>query len=464
MSEMILGAFQMFGSPSARGVTAWQHPRSDITRFHEIDHWVEVARLLDDSGFDFLFFADSWGYPTADGVIVDAAAKYGINFPLLDPQLLIPVLAYATNRLGFVVTETTGIHHPVETARRFATLDHLTEGRLGMNVVTGAIQNVVADLFGHGEMRQHDDRYDRADEYLRLARDYLENSWDSEALVDDAESATYADAAHLHKIEHNGTYYRSAGYFSVDPSPQRTPVIFQAGTSGRGKDFAASNAECVLLQGSTLELTAANVADIRARAVESGRDPQSIRMLVTISITVAPTREEAVALRAEFDALQTEEVTAAMFASNTGIDLLSLDPALPLSQIAENGVVGQIGQSNIDRFTPADGPAPSVREILDQLRGRGLRGFQLVGDAIEIADELEHILAVTGLDGFMLDPLFGTADIEDFSTLVMPELRRRGRLSQPASAGTLRERLFADRSAGAEAAAGAFASIGEEHA
>lgn len=126
--------------------------------------------------------------------MVAAAAEYGINFPLLDPQLLIPTLAHETTQLALVVTETTGLHHPFETARRFATLDHLTGGRLGMNVVTGSIQNVVADLFGHETMRRHDDRYDMADEHLMLAKDYWEKSWDY-YLAADPGIPRYADAA-----------------------------------------------------------------------------------------------------------------------------------------------------------------------------------------------------------------------------------------------------------------------------
>ena len=441
MNPILVGVFQMFGSPSARGVSAWTHPRSDLTRFHDLDHWIALATQLDDSGFDFLFFADSFGYPTIDGALVPAAARYGINFPLLEPLLLIPTLAHHTRNLGLVVTETTGLHHPFETARRFATLDHLTGGRIGMNVVTGSIQNVVAQLFGHDEMRQHDDRYDMAEEYLALARDYWERSWDDGALVNDPDAPLYVDPAKLHRIEHDGTYYRSSGYLTVDPSPQRTPVIFQAGTSGRGKAFAAANADCVLVQGAVPEQVAATVADIRAQAVAAGRQAEDVKIVVTLSALVAERAEDAAALRAEFDALQSEEVAAAMFVSNTGIDLLALDPARPLSQVPRNEIVGQMGQSNLDRFIAADGSGPTVREILAQLRTQGIRGFQLTGDPVAVTDEIEELMATTDLDGFLLDPLFGTADVDDFARLVMPELSQRGRLRSVCTGLTLRERM-----------------------
>lgn len=443
MDRIYVGVFEMFGSPSARGVSAWTHPRSDLTRFHDVAHWVDLARTLDEAGFDWLFFADSFGYPTVGGQMVDAAARWGINFPLLDPQLLLPILAANTRDIGLVVTETTGLHHPFETARRFATLDHLADGRVGMNVVTGSIQNVVADLFGHERMREHDMRYDMAQEYLDLARRYWEESWEDGALVQDPSTPVYADPARLHRIEHDGQFYRSSGYLTVDPSPQRTPVIFQAGSSGRGKEFAAANADCVLLQSADPAQMAANIADIRARAAAHGRDPRSIRVVATQSFFVAEDARDAQRLRDQFRDAQTVEVAAAMFVSNTGIDLLALDPDKPLSQVPLDDVVGQMGQSNIDRFVGPDGEGPTVAEILEQLRVRGIRGSQIVGTPEQVVDRIEDLLAATELDGFMLDPLFGGEDVRDFARLVMPELRRRGRIPDAGPGGTLRERLFA---------------------
>jgi FMN-dependent oxidoreductase (nitrilotriacetate monooxygenase family) len=441
--QIHLGVFEVAG-PQVGGTLSWPHPRSDSIRFHELDHWIRMAKLLDGAGFDFLFFADGYGYPSIDGDLPGMAAKGGINFPALDPSLIIAALAQATERLGFVVTSSTGLDHPVQTARRFATLDHLTRGRIGWNIVTGASQNTVAELFGHETMNAHDARYDQADEYLDLALSFWEGSWEDDAYLADRENRVLADRSKLHRIEFEGNHFRSSGYFTVDPSPQRTPTLFQAGTSARGRAYAARNAECVFVQGTTVEQTAANVADIRAKAAEWGRDPESIKIMVGLTVTVAPTREEAVALRKEFDDLQTDEVVAVLYAGNTGIDLLSLDPDRPLTQITDDGgPVGQMGQSNIDRFLPKDGsPAPTVREILDQLRGRGTRGLQLVGSTTEVADELERLIDKTGLDGFLLEPIFPLADLVDFTELVVPELRRRGRMPLQGAEGSLREQML----------------------
>jgi FMN-dependent oxidoreductase (nitrilotriacetate monooxygenase family) len=442
MKQIHLGVFEVAGT-QVGGTLSWNHPRSDSLRYHDLDLWIGMARILDEAGFDFLFFADGFGYPSIGGDLPEIAAKSGINFPGIDPSLLIPTLARETSRLGFVVTSSTGLDHPLQTARRFGTLDHLTGGRVGWNIVTGASQNTVAELFGHTTMTAHDTRYDQADEYIDLAITLWEGSWEDDAWVGDKESGVLADRSKIHRIRYDGDYFRSNGYFTMKPSPQRTPVLFQAGTSARGRAFAARNAEAVFVQGTTVPQTAANVADIRAKAAALGRDPQSIKILVGLTVVVAPTTLEAEALRQEFDDLQTDDVVAALYAGNTGIDLLSLDPARSLEQLQDgDGTVGQMGQSNIDRFLPKDGsPAPTVREILDDLKGKGTRGLQLTGSPTEVADALEELVDATDLDGFLLEPIFGTADLTDFATLVVPELRRRGRMPAEPATGTLREQM-----------------------
>lgn len=441
MTNLHFGVFEVY-APQVGGTYSWAHPENDSVDYLDPERWVRMAQVMDRTGFDFLFFADGFGYPMQDGDISPASLSAAINFSGLDPSTLIPVLARETGRLGFVVTATTGMDHPLPLSRRFSTLDHLTGGRIGWNVVTGASQNAVAEIFGHAEMVAHDTRYEMAGEYVSLARSYWEDSWEDDALVADADAGVYIDADRIHRTEFAGAHYRSRGYFGAPPSPQRTPVIFQAGTSPKGRALAAAHAEGVFIQGTTPGHTAQNVADIRRLAAEAGRDPGGIRIMAGLTAIVAETHDEAERLWSEFHAMQSDEVVAALYAGNTGIDLLTLDPDRDLRQVLDaGGPVGQMGTSNIERFLGRDGrPAPTVREILEELRGRGTRGFRLVGDADEVAAGVERLAEETGLDGFLLEPVFGTRDVAAFGELVLPRLRDRGLIQEPAGP-TLRERM-----------------------
>lgn len=440
MTPLRFGVFEVYG-PQVGGTLSWPHPLSDSIDFADPEHWVRVARIMDRTGYDFLFFADGYGYPIVGNDVSEAAVTHGINFSGYDPATLLPILMRETRDLGFVVTATTGIDHPVQLARRFATLDALSQGRVGWNVVTGASQNAVAELFGHDGLIPHDVRYAMAAEYVELARRYWQDGWDDDAVVADRASGVYARREGVHRITYRGTHYRSDGYFGAPPTRQRTPVIFQAGTSPAGRAFAGAHAECVFVQATSPAHTARNVADIRRVAREHGR-PEPV-LMAGLTALVAETSAEAHRLADEFDRMQTDEVVATLYAGNTGIDLLTLDPDRTLHQVLDaGGPIGQMGTSNIERFlgTP-DLPAPTVREILDSLKGRGTRGFRLVGDPGEIADGIERLAAETGLDGFLLEPVFGTRDVEVFGETVLPVLRERGRLGSVVGGATLRERM-----------------------
>ncbi len=252
----------------------------------------------------------------------------------------------------------------------------------------------------------------------------------------------YAQRSGIHRIVYDGDHYRSRGYYGAPPTPQRTPLLFQAGTSPAGRAFAARHAECVFVQATTPSHTASAVADLHRRAGDAGRTTPLVTMAGLTAI-VAETSAEARALADEFDRMQTDDVVATLYAGNTGIDLRTLDPDRTLHQVLEaGGPIGQMGTSNIERFLgSAETPAPTVREILDELRGRGTRGFRLVGDPTEVADGVEELAASTGLDGFLIEPVFGTRDVAAFGELVLPILRERGRLAPRRSNATFRVRM-----------------------
>ena len=419
-----LGVFEMM-NPS-NGMPTWTDPRGRGDDWDDLDHWVTLARELDAAGFDFLFFADTYGYATLDGRMPEEVAAHGIQFPALDPMLAIAALARETESLGFVVTSPTTVERPYATARRFATLDRLTGGRIGWNIVTGSSQATTDELFGVTEQLTHDERYDAADAFLDTCLRYWEHSWDDDAEVRDRASGVYADPAKLRPVEVEGRFQRSRGIFAVPPTPQRTPVLFQAGTSDRGRAYAARNAEAVFIQGQTIASAAAHVQDIREQAVKNGRAADDVAVVTGMTVTVAPTSEEARMLRAEYEALLGLDDAAVMFAGITGLDLTGLDPEMRVVDLKTD-----LGQTLVQRYARQD-PDMRVGQILDQFRTKAIRGFQVTGSPVEVADEIERIVDGSGIDGIMLEPTFGGLDAyHAFIELVLPILVDRGRAGGP---------------------------------
>ncbi|MCU1527931.1 MAG: hypothetical protein JWP75_1694, partial [Frondihabitans sp.] len=435
MSSLILGFFEHL-NPNGMSGASWSHPRNTSTNYLTLDYWISLAKRLDEAGADFLFLADSYGMPIVDGAVPEAALRVAQHIPTADPFGIASAVLAATNDLGLVITSSTVFEEPYANARRFATLDHLSGGRMGWNVVTSASAASASAMFGR-ELTPHDTRYDMADDYMELSYRLLEGSWEDDAVVQDRDARVYARASGVHRVDYEGEYFRAHGVFPVEPSPQRTPVVFQAGSSGRGRAFAAAHAECVFLQGTTVPAVAASVADIRAQAVGLGRDATDVKILVGLTVITAPTAEEAAQKYEEFRSFSTDESAAVQFAYNTGIDLLSMDPDKPLGDVAANQ-----GQSNVDRFRGGpDTPAPTVREILDELRGRGLRGLVLVGRPEQVADEIEAYVESTGVDGFLLESYLNPGTYDDILGLLLPVLRERGVVEPFREAGSLRERL-----------------------
>ena len=434
MSKRIrLGVFEMM-NPS-NGMPTWTHPDGRGDDWDRLDYWVDLAKELDAAGFDFLFFADTYGYATLDGRMPDEVAAHGIQFPALDPMLAIAALARETRNLGFVVTSPTTVERPYGTARRFATLDRLTRGRIGWNVVTGSSQSTTDELFGVTEQLSHDARYDAADSFLDTCLRYWEHSWDDDAEVRDRARGVFADPAKLHRVEVADAHQRSRGIFAVPPTPQRTPVLFQAGTSDRGRAYAARNAEAVFIQGQSIATAAAHVRDIREQAVQGGRRPEDVAVVTGMTVTVAPTRAEADALRAEYEALLGLDDAAVMFAGITGLDLTGLDPQSRVVDLKTD-----LGQTLVQRYARQN-PDMRVGEILDQFRTKAIRGFQITGSPEEVADEIEAIVEGSGIDGIMLEPTFGgPGAYRAFIELVVPILAARGRVGAVEGV-TLRERF-----------------------
>lgn len=411
----------------------WQHPADGGFRYTDLDHWTSLARLLDDAGFDALFLADVLGVYDVAGGSRDAAVRAGIQIPLGDPMLPVSAMAAVTSSLGFGVTVSTSYEHPYALARRFTTLDHLTKGRVGWNVVTGYLASAAANL-GLGEQVAHDQRYEQADEYLEVCRRLWRESWEDDAVV--RSGGTYTDPAKVHDIAFHGRWYDVPGPFLCEPSPQRSPVIFQAGASPRGLAFAGRHAEAVFISGPSTTVLAGQVDRLRSAVSDAGRDPASVTVFCQLAPVVAATSAEADALYAEYLASFSLEGALALFAGWTGLDLTGIDPDQPLRYVESDA-----GRSALASFTTDDPTREwTVGEVARHLAVGG-RGPVAVGSGAEVADQMEHWVDETGADGFNLAYAVIPGTFEQVAEHVVPELRRRGRMPAAPVPGTLRERL-----------------------
>ena len=413
----------------------WRHPDDAGFRYTDVEHWVGLARVLEDAGFDALFLADVLGIYDVYGGSRDAAVRAGTQVPLGDPMLPVPAMAAATSRLGFGVTVSVSYEHPYALARRFTTLDHLTRGRVAWNVVTGYLDSAAANL-GLGPQLAHDQRYEMAEEYLEVCYKLWEGSWEESAVVRDAARGVYTDPAKVHDVEHHGTWFDVPGPFLCEPSPQRTPAIFQAGASPRGLAFAGRHAEAVFVSGPSTAVVARSVAGIRSAVAAAGRDPEAVSVFVQLAPVVA---EASAAARARYDeylAVASREGAMALFGGWTGLDLADVDPEEPLRHVETDA-----GRSALASFTTDDPDREwTVAEVAAHLAVGG-RGPVAVGSPTEVADEMERWIDETGADGFNLAYAVTPGSFVDVARLVVPELRRRGRMPGQPMTGTLREVL-----------------------
>lgn len=415
----------------------WAHPRSRSADYNTLDYWVELAKILERGKFDALFIADGIGVHDVYGGSADAAIRAGAQFPKLDPLMLVSALAHETRHLGFGITASTTHELPAVLARRFSTLDHFTDGRIGWNIVTG-YSDSGARAVGREKVIGHDDRYDRADEFLEVAYRLWEGSWEDGAVVRDRASGVFADPAKVHPVRHRGAHFDIDTIHLTEPSPQRTPFLFQAGASPRGRAFAARHAEAAFVGGPTRASIAPGIADIRARAAALGRDPRDIAVFTLATAIVAPTRAEAEARLAEYRRHTDPDGVLALFSGWTGIDFSDFDLDAPLTrgEIRDNAV-----QSVIDGFTSADPTRTwTLREIVTH-NGIGGRGPLFAGTAADVADELQAWVEEADVDGFNLSYAVLPETFVDVVELLVPELQRRGVYKQDYAPGTLRAKL-----------------------
>ncbi|MBW6396770.1 LLM class flavin-dependent oxidoreductase [Roseomonas sp. HJA6] len=407
----------------------WTHPRDRSTDYLRLDHWTGLARLLERGLFDGLFLADVLGVYDVHGGSQDAAIRHGVQIPLLDPMLLVPAMAAVTRNLGFGVTVNLAWEPPALLARRFSTLDHLTDGRIGWNIVTGYLDSA-ARAMGLDRQMAHDDRYDMADEFMGLVYRLWEESWAADAVKRDRAAGVYADPSRVARIRHEGTQYRLDAPHLVEPSPQRTPVLYQAGASERGRAFAARHAECVFINGGPKHHVAALVRDLRRRAAA-----RPIKAFMGVTLILGRTDAEARDKLEDYRRCASVEAALVHASASLGIDLAALGPDDELPAAPSEAI-----RSNVEALRAA-APHATKQALIDRMI-LGSRQPPIVGSAETVAATLIGWVDETDIDGFNLSRTVWPECLEDVVALLVPALQERGRYKRGYAPGTYREKLF----------------------
>ena len=416
----------------------WAHPRDRSSDYKRLPFWIDLAKTLERGRFDGLFLADVLGIYDVFGGSPDAALRNAAQVPVNDPLMLVSAMAAVTEHLGFGVTCTLSYEPPYPFARRMSTLDHLTDGRIGWNIVTGYLDSAARGMGKDGQ-KTHDDRYDVADDYMEVVYKLWEGSWDDDAVIRDRANSVFTDPAKVHRVRHDGPHYQLDAIHLSEPSPQRTPVLYQAGTSPRGRAFAGRHAECVFMSGPSAKVIGPRVASLRAAAVEAGRKPDDILMFSMMTVILGRTQQEAEAKFEDYRRYVNHEGALTLMSGWTGVDFSTYD----LDQEVRH-VLNDAGRTAMDNITRADPDRVwTVREVAEHV-GIGGIGPVVVGTPTSVADALESWVDQTDVDGFNFCFAVMPETFDDIVDLLVPELTRRGRYKSAYAPGTMRQKLFGE--------------------
>lgn len=409
----------------------WTHPNDQSHLFDELSYWTDLAKTLEKGLFDGLFIADITGSYDVYQNGLDLTLRESIQLPSHDPTTLVSAMAAVTEHLGFGITVNLGYENPYQFARRFASLDHLTRGRIGWNIVTGYLDSA-ARLVGQAGLADHDLRYAQAEEFLELCYKFWEGSWQDDAIQKDKVKRIFTDPSKVHIVNHHGQFYQSQGVFQVAPSIQRTPMLFQAGASPKGLDFATQHAEAMFIGGESIEKARQQVKKIRQLALEQGRLAQDIKIFVGITVVTAETDALAEQKFAEYQCYANPEAGIAHFSSSVGIDLSQYreDEAIPYQPTNSIASVNQ-------RFK-------EQKITLKDLKAQHVLGGRypiFIGSGETVAQQLIEYVDQTGIDGFNLTRTVAPESHENFIQYVIPQLQQRGRYKTAYQDGSLRHKL-----------------------
>ncbi|KAK5130039.1 hypothetical protein LTR08_002513 [Meristemomyces frigidus] len=419
----------------------WKQPGDQSTTKRRLDYWINLAKLLEKGDINALFLADTYGgYDTYENSL-DNCIRRAAQWPMTDPTIPISAMAAVTKNLAFGITASTSFEPPFLLAKRFSSLDHFTQGRIGWNIVTSWKKSAFKAI-GIETPIEHDERYLQADEYMQVLYKLWEGSWSDDAVVADATKDEYFDPDRIRTIKHHGKYYDLESRHIVDPSPQRTPFLFQAGTSEAGSTFGGKHAEAVFVSSHSPSVLRPKVDSIRRQAAAHGRDPRSIKFFGTFTPILARTDEEA---QAKYQDLRKSASTVGglvLFSGWTGIDIskLPLDQEITAADSKEAHKVTSImsafttTSAEMTRWTP--------RTVAEKASIGGL-GPVGIGSPATVADEMERWIKEADLDGFNIAYVTTPGTFEDVIELLIPELRRRGLYPEKLEEGlTAREKVY----------------------
>ena len=429
--KMHLVAYLKTG-PTALHVGGWRHPESTLDDILDPERYQHIARVLEAAKFDGCFFADLFGLYDIHGGSHDAYVRRGGQISFIDPTVVLPIMAAVTRNLGLGATLSTSFHTPYHLARWLASLDVVSKGRVAWNVVTSAT-DLEARNAGMSQLPPRDERYDRADEVLEACF-ALWNSWDADALVLDKEKGILADPSKVHYANYEGRWIKTRGPLSIPRSPQGRPVIMQAGSSDRGRDFAARWAEIVFTIQRGREEMREFYVDLKSRMDRRGRSPSECAVLPAVSVVLGETDSIARERADYIDSLIDPELNLAASSSSLGADLTKLK-----SEAALAGLQGTQGMKGTEQLIQQSVKAEGL--TFTQAAQKRNAGREIVGTAKMVADVLQETFEADVCDGFVLAPTMFPGMFEQFCRSVVPELQRRGLFRTEYAGSTLRANL-----------------------
>jgi N-acetyl-S-(2-succino)cysteine monooxygenase len=420
-----------FFHPTGNHVAAWLHPEAQIDAGVNFRHYVELAQTAEQAKFDLIFVADAAA--TRDGNLA-ALKRWPQYMAYFDPTMLMAGIAACTTHIGLVATASTSFNEPYNIARRFASLDWISAGRAGWNVVTSS-QPAEYRNFGIKAMPPHGERYARAREFVDVCRG-LWDSWEDDAFVRDRASALYFDPRKLHRLRHDGKFFSVHGPLNVARPPQGHPVLANAGVSDTGREFAAAVAEIVFTPLLTLDQAQTLYRDLKGRMDKYGRRPEHLKVMPGLNAIVGRTEEEAEEIHQRLQSQIHPDVGRQLLSTDLGVDLSDVPVDGPLPYDLIDTAVAQ-RKMLVDRAKAGN---LTIRELY--LQYAGARGQRTVkGSPRRIADEMEEWFLKEGVDGFLIQPPYLPGGLKIFVELVVPELQRRGLFRTEYEGRTLRDRL-----------------------